>query len=94
MSKNYAIDMDDMDKIDVDKSQYYYEYDKNDYVYFKNDDIDEKVHFDKSQYDDKYIVVKDYVDFKNEDTLVAVSPDGSIVATFNSGKFILCLCTR
>ncbi|PKY29423.1 hypothetical protein RhiirB3_391812 [Rhizophagus irregularis] len=70
-----------------DKIQYDDEYDKNGYVDFKNDDIYEKEHFDKSQYDDEYIVVKDYVDFKNDkgkDTLVAVSPDGSIVATFNS----------
>ncbi|GBC20745.2 uncharacterized protein OCT59_023748 [Rhizophagus irregularis] len=58
----------------LDKSQYDDKYDKIQY-----DD-----EYDKIQYDDEYIVVKDYVDFKNEDTLVAVSPDGSIVATFNS----------
>ncbi|PKY53028.1 hypothetical protein RhiirA4_471020 [Rhizophagus irregularis] len=80
--KETKVDIDDFDK-----SKYDDEYDKNDYVGFKIDDIDEKEHFDKIQYDDEYIVVKGYDDFKNDvrkDTRVAVSPDGSIVATFNS----------
>ncbi|PKY59389.1 hypothetical protein RhiirA4_482104 [Rhizophagus irregularis] len=54
-------------------------------------EIDEKEYFDKSQYDDGYIV-KDYADFindKGKDTHVAVSPDGSIVATFNSGDITI-----
>jgi hypothetical protein len=69
------------------EKQIYIDIDVKDNVDLKNDDIDEKEHFDKSQ----YITVKDFVDFKGH---VAVSTDGSIVAMFYSGKFILCLRTR